>query len=140
MVGLVLLSALSYAFYVLFSKKVIHTIGAMWFTALAMSVSSLFVLIYYAFLLDWGTLIVSSKAWLWVILLALVSTVIPSFMISAAIAKIGSASTGIVGTLGSIMTIVMAVFILHEPFTLNHIYGMLLVVFGVLLLAIKGGR
>ena len=42
-VMLVLLSALSYSFYVLFGKRVITAIGALWFTALAMSVSSILV-------------------------------------------------------------------------------------------------
>ena len=136
-VMLVTLSALSYSFYVLLSKNVIHSIGSLWFTALAMSVSSIFVLIYYGMFFDWGSLVISHQAWIWVVLLAVISTVIPSFMISEAIKKIGSAQTGIVGTLGPIITIVLAVSVLNEPFTFYHAFGIILVMLGVMLLTIK---
>ena len=134
---LVTASALNYSVYVLYGKKVIHAIGAMWFTALAMSVSSVFVLVYYGVLCDWSSLVISYEAWLWVTLLAFISTVIPSFMISTAIAKIGSAQTSIVGTLGPIITILLATFILDEPFTVYHALGILLIITGVMLLTVK---
>lgn len=134
---LVALAALSYSFYVLFGKGVIHQIGSLWFTALAMSVSSVFVLLYYGLTLDWVSLQISPAAWLWVACLALVSTVIPSFMISEAIARVGSAQTGIVGTLGPVITIVLAIVILGEPFTLYHLAGITLVMTGVLLLTLR---
>ena len=64
-------------------------------------------------------------------LLAIFSTLLPSFMISEAIARIGSAKTSIVGTIGPIFTILMAVAVLGEPFGWFHLGGMLLVLFGV---------
>ena len=139
MLGLMLvtLSALSYSFYVLLSKNIIHKIGSLWFTALAMSVSSVFVLVYYGLFLDWNNLVVTNQAWWLVVSLAIISTVIPSFLISEAIAKIGSAQTGIVGTIGPVITIVLAVIILNEPFTSYHIIGISLVMIGVLLLTVK---
>ncbi len=137
---LVTLSALSYSFYVLLSKNIIHKIGSLWFTALAMSVSSVFVLVYYGLFLDWDGLIVTKQAWVLVVSLAIISTVIPSFMISEAIAKIGSAQTGIVGTLGPVITIVLAVIILNEPFTISHVIGISLVMIGVILLTVKSKK
>lgn len=134
---LVAMAALSYSFYVLFSKGLIHKIGSLWFTALAMSVSSLFVLLYYGATLDWSGLVISPYAWLWVACLALVSTVIPSFMISEAISRVGSAQTGIVGTLGPVITILLAIVILNEPFTLYHLAGIALVMTGVLMLTLR---
>lgn len=82
---LVTLSALSYAIYVLLSKKVIDSIGSVWFTAIAMSVSSVIVLVYYALFFSFEQLSISYYAWVWVFLLALFSTVIPGFMISEAL-------------------------------------------------------
>ena len=134
---LVALAALSYSFYVLFGKGLIHKIGSTWFTALAMTVSSVFVMAYYAVALDWATLVITPAAWFWVACLALVSTVIPSFMISEAIARLGSAQTGIVGTLGPVITIILAIVILGEPFTLFHLAGITLVIGGVLLLTLR---
>lgn len=128
---LVFLAALSFSFYVLFGKKLIHRVGSLWFTSLAMTISSLFVLIHYAFLADFSALQVSQQAWLWLALLAVFSTVIPSFMISEAIARIGPAQTGIIGSLGPMVTIVLAVWILQEPFGIWHAIGLGLVIGGV---------
>ncbi len=134
---LVALAALSFSFYVLFGKQEIQKIGSVWFTGLAMSISSIFVLIHFALFNDYADLTVSPMAWLWLILLAIFSTVIPSFMISEAIHKIGPAQTGIIGTLGPIMTMGLAIWILNEPFTLWHAVGMLFVLGGVSLLSYK---
>ena len=128
---LVLFSALSYAFYVLFSKKIISRIGSVLFTAIAMSASSMFVLFFYFLLFDFSQVSISHNAWLWVFLLATVSTVIPSFLISEAIHRISPLQTSIVGMLGPIVTIILAVFILSEPFGIHQILGVSLVVLGV---------
>lgn len=135
--GLVILSALSFSFYVLFVKKIVHSMGSLWFTSIAMIVSSLFTLAYFSLFFDFSELHISNQAWLWVSLLSIVSTVIPSFMISEAIVKIGPAQTGIMGTLGPIITIILAAFILNEPFTTFHAIGMALVIVGVMLLTHK---
>ena len=134
---LVFLAALSFSLYVLFGKKVIHEVGSLWFTSIAMAVSSFFVLIHFAVLGDFSTLNITPLAWLWLVLLAIFSTVIPSFMISEAIARIGPAQTGIVGILGPIVTMGLAIYILNEPFTPWHGLGMALVISGVALLMFK---
>lgn len=134
---LVLGAALSYSFYALFAKRQIAIIGSLWFTSIAMSVSSVFVLIYYGCFHDFTALHLSTNAWIWVSLLAIVSTVLPSFMIAEAIARIGPAETSIVGTLGPIVTILLAVWILDEPFSLWHALGVLLVLSGVRLLTLR---
>ncbi|MDC9715232.1 MAG: DMT family transporter [Gammaproteobacteria bacterium] len=136
-VVLVLLSALSYAFYVLFSKNIISKIGSVLFTAIAMSASSLFVLFFYFILFDFSQVIVSHNAWLWVFLLATVSTVIPSFLISEAIHRISPLQTSIMGMLGPVITIMLAMLVLAEPFGIYQFLGVSLVVLGVGLLIFK---
>jgi len=133
----VVMSAFSFSFYVLLGKKVITRIGSLWFTTIAMSVSSLFVLVFYYLTFDFEWLSITNEAWFWVCMLAVFSTVIPSFMISEALSKIGPAQTGIVGTVGPLFTIVLAVIILHEPFSLYHALGIILVMMGVIILTIK---
>jgi drug/metabolite transporter (DMT)-like permease len=133
----VFLAAVSFAIYVSFGKQAITAIGSLWFTSLAMTVSSVFVLIYYFAFFDFSALVITREAWLWLFLLAIFSTVIPSFMIAEAIHRIGPAQTGIIGTLGPIMTIFLAIWILHEPFTVYHAIGMILVTLGVTLLTFK---
>jgi len=137
---LVALAALSFSFYVLFGKQEIQKMGSVWFTGLAMSISSLFVLIHFSIFNDYSDLHITAMAWVWLVLLAVFSTVIPSFMISEAIHRIGPAQTGIVGSLGPIMTMGLAIWILNEPFTLWHAMGMVLVVGGVSFLSYRPDR
>jgi len=132
---LVFSAALSFSIYVLMGKKVIHKVGSLWFTSIAMIVSSMFVLFYFAAFIDHSNLSVTGLAWLWIILLAIFSTVIPSFMIAESIAKIGPAQTGVIGTLGPMITILLAVILLNEPFTFFHAFGIILVISGVTVLA-----
>ncbi len=136
-VSLVLLSALSYAFYVLFSQKIISKIGSVLFTAIAMSVSSVFVLFFYFLLFDISQVSVSDSAWMWVLLLAIFSTVIPSFLISEAIRRISPLQTSIMGMLGPVITIILAILLLSEPFGIHQLVGIGLVVMGVGILVFK---
>lgn len=133
---MVFLAALSFSVYVLFGKRIIHQVGSLMFTALAMISSSVITLIYFSVWVGFSGLEVTQMAWLWLFLLAIFSTVIPSFMIAEAIALIGPAQTGIVGTLGPIFTILLAVWWLNEPFGIPHLIGLSLVVTGVLLLTL----
>ena len=132
---MVFLAALSFSFYVLLGKKVIHQVGSLWFTSIAMIASSIIVLVYYAIFFNGNSLSITSMAWVWLVLLAIFSTVIPSFMLAEAIAKIGPAQTGVIGTLGPMVTIVLAVLVLNEPFSLFHALGIGLVIGGVMVLA-----
>lgn len=135
-VSLVLASALSFAFYVLLSRPFIKQIGSKLFTSIAMIASSIFGLIYGVIILDLSQLTITSIAWLWLTMLVIFSTVIPSFMMTEAIHRIGPAQTGIVGMLGPIFTIGLAVYLLDEPFTLIIAVGVLLVIVGVMSLMI----
>jgi len=134
---LVFLAALSFSFYVLFGKKIITQVGSQIFTSLAMSISSVFVLVYFGLFHDFSSLTITESAWFWLVMLALFSTVIPSYMIAEAIHKIGPAQTGIIGSLGPVMTMGLAIWLLHEPFTIYHLVGLVLVVLGVSLLTLK---
>ncbi len=136
-VALVLASALSFAFYVLLSKQFIRRLGSMLFTSLAMIASSVFGLIYGVIMLDWSGLLINATAWLWLVMLVVFSTVIPSFMMTEAIHRIGPAQTGVMGMLGPIFTIILAVYLLNEPFTLMIAIGGLMILTGVFSLVVK---
>jgi drug/metabolite transporter (DMT)-like permease len=73
----------------------------------------------------------SGKLMAIIVLLAFVATVIPSFMINKAVKRIGAANATLTGTVGPIMTSIMAVVLLNEVFTLYNGLGMVLVILGV---------
>ena len=128
---LVLGSALSFAFYVLFSKRFIKQLGSQLFTRIAMISSCVFGLLHGAIVLDITALSLSYSAWIWLLLLVVFSTVIPSFMMVEAISRVGPAQTGVVGMLGPIFTIALAIFMLGEPFTMQLVLGVVLMMLGV---------
>ena len=134
---LVALAALSFAVYVIFSKAYISRFGSLIFTSVAMSSSLVFILIQFFATHDLADLNVSPKLWGLSGLLAIFSTLIPSFFTSEAINRIGATRTSIMGTLGPVVTIVLAVNILGEPFGWAQIVGLLLVLLGVSLLRFK---
>lgn len=135
--ALVMGAALSFSFYVLLSKAMINQLGSLLFTSLAMTASSLLVFTHGILQIDFSILHVTHEAWIWLFLLAIFSTVLPSFMMSEAIQRIGPTQTGIMGTLGPIFTIVLAIYLLDEPITLYMLVGMFMVVCGIAVLMIK---
>ena len=63
--------------------------------------------------------------------MALFSTIIPSYLISSAIARLGASNVAIVGSLGPISTIILAYFFLGESLSLIQIIGAAIVIFGI---------
>lgn len=134
--GLIFAGALIYAIYVTASKPVIAGMGSTLFTAFAMSAAS------FAFLGQSGIDIAIngmpqvSENGLWLsFVLAMLCTVIPSFMIAEAISRIGPGPMSAIGGVGPVVAAWAAVAILHEPFGWPHIASMVLTIFGVWLLA-----
>jgi len=133
---LILLSALSYAIYMLFSKKHIDRLGSLLFTCISMTSATLATIIHTSIALSYGELnpnewVLSNELMAIVLLLTFAATIVPSFMISEAVSRIGAANAALTGTVGPIMTSIMAVALLGEIFTLYHGIGMVLVILGV---------
>ncbi len=128
---MVLGAALSFAFYVLFSKRYIKHLGSQLFTCIAMISSCIFGLLHGFVVLDLSDLFVSHAAWFWLVMLVVLSTVIPSFMMTEALDRVGATQTGIVGMLGPIFTILLAIYLLGEPFSFFLVLGVALMMMGV---------
>ncbi len=78
--------------------------------------------------------------WGYGILLAIVATVIPSFMISNGLKRIGSNNVAIISSVGPVSTIIQAHFILGEKIFAAQITGTILVIAGVLLIGWKSQK
>lgn len=128
----VFLCALTFSVYLVGSGRLIPLVGATKFTAYAMTAASVGVLTHY---FAGGNQIqqFSTKLLGYGILLAVIATVIPTFLISNGLKKIGSNNVAIVSSIGPVSTILQAHFILGEPLTVPQIGGTLLVIAGVLL-------
>lgn len=137
-VALVIGSALSYSLYILFAKPTIQQIGSGQFTSLAMIGSTCFVVIHFLCTQHWSEFFAAQPiVYLYGIVLAFVCTVLPSFMINEAIARIGATRTTVIGTVGPVLTMLLAIVVLDESSSIQHVAGMTIAIYGVSLVARK---
>lgn len=134
---LVFFCAIAYAVFIFGSGKLIPRVGTLRFTAYAMSFSA-FAIIIHAFITK-GIDVYSfnSEVYLLSMLMAILATVIPSFLISEGIRIIGSDNASIVSSIGPVSTIILAYIFLGEEISGMQILGTLCVLTGVLLISLK---
>lgn len=142
--SLIFICAITYAIYIAGSGYVIPKVGAMKFTAYAMMAATGGILIHYVVargLVAGDGLVPSLSAGLWVhgILLAVVATVMPTFMISGGLRRIGANNVAIISGIGPVSTILQAHWILGEKIFAAQVAGTVLVIAGVLLIGWKRG-
>lgn len=134
--GLIFTGALIYAVYVTFSKPIIAAMGSTLFNAFAMSAASIVFLAQSGVEMMVHTPPPVTENGLWLsFILAMICTVIPSFMIAEAIGRIGPGPMSAIGGVGPVVAAWAAVMILQEPFGWPHVAAMVLTILGVWLLA-----
>lgn len=130
-IALVLLSALTYASYLVGSGWLIPKFGVKLFTSYAMLVSTLCVILHYL-ITDRSTIFeYPYQVYVLGFLMAFFSTVIPSFLVSLAIKKLGASNFSILGSIGPISTIILAYLFLHERLTLWQVIGSIIIIIGI---------
>ena len=134
-VGLVFLSAFTYAMYLVGSGWLIPRFGVLRFTCYAMLVSTVCVFLHYCFTKQVGLFDYPKEVYFLGVAMAIFSTVIPSFLVSQAIKMIGSSNFAIIGSIGPISTILLANIYLDESFTMLQVLGTIIVILGVFLLS-----
>ena len=135
--AMVFASALAYAIYLIGAGEVIEKVGATRFTAFAMTVACVACLLQFFITHQLEDLQVSHRVYMLSILMSLISTVLPAFLLAAAIRRIGSTHTSMIGSLGPVSTIVLAYVFLGESLSLIQVCGSILVLVGVLMVSLK---
>jgi drug/metabolite transporter (DMT)-like permease len=136
----ILLSAITYASYLVGSGWLIPKFGVVKFTAYAMLVSCFCVFIHFSIISETGLFTLPWQVYLLGFLIAIFATVIPSFLVSASIKIISSSNFAIVAGIGPISTIVLASFFLNERLTLVQFLGALLVIIGIVITSKKKAK
>jgi len=129
--ALVAAAAVTFALYQLYAREMIVKCGPSLFTAIAMSGAGVAVLLHFAVTQPIAVPVLPVPAWNLILALAVFATIVPSFMMSAGTARIGAQGTAIVSTLSPVVTIVLAIVILGEPFGMPEAIGTLFVIGGV---------
>ncbi len=138
--ALVFASTLSYSIYLVGAGHAIARIGAMRFTAYAMVVASAASLLQFVVMRPLSALALPLRVYELSIAMAIFSTVLPVFLLSFAIRRIGSGSASLIGSIGPVSTIYMAYVFLGEHVSLLQIAGSALVLSGVLVISLNSKK
>lgn len=133
----IMLSALSYASYLTGSQVYIQKCGAAPFTSLAMLISSIVVIFHQIFSTGEITVDLPTPVYGYAMAMSVIATIIPSYLISAAIHKLGASTFSIVGSLGPVSTILLSMWLLDEKLSFIQITGGLVIISGVVLVALE---
>jgi drug/metabolite transporter (DMT)-like permease len=130
---LIFLCSITYSIYIAGSGKVIPFIGAAKFAAYSMLIATAFLFIHFILRGDYSDVMQAKGMWVYGLLLAIIATVIPTFMLSAGLSKIGANNVAIISAIGPVSTILQAHWVLGEPIHTAQLIGTAMVIAGVLL-------
>lgn len=129
--------SLAFALYLIGSGNVIAKIGAMRFSAIAMSSACIASMVQFLLLRPIHALVLPRGAYEVILCMAIFSTVLPAFLLSAGIRRIGAEKSALVNAAGPVMTIFLAWKFLGEPVTWLQMLGTILVLAGVLIVSLE---
>jgi drug/metabolite transporter (DMT)-like permease len=134
---MVFLCSITYAGYLAGSGKLIPRVGAGRFNAYAMLAASVGIFLHYLIEKGVGHFNWTMDRVQFGLALAIFATVLPSFLLTAGMKRIGSNNAAIISSIGPVSTIAQAYFLLGEPVHAPQIIGTLLVVIGITLIGWK---
>jgi drug/metabolite transporter (DMT)-like permease len=136
----IFLSSFTYAMYLVGSGDMIPKVGAMKFTCYAMLFSTVAVFVHY--LVERGCQFPHYPIGLYqlAIGMALISTVLPTFLMAEGMNLIGSSNASLIGAIGPISTIILAHIFLDERISGMQLIGTFIVLGGVLMISWKGTK
>ncbi|KGY13224.1 permease of the drug/metabolite transporter (DMT) superfamily [Vibrio tubiashii] len=129
-------SALVFAFYLVWSKPLIDQLGSSLFTSIGMGSAGIAILVHLSLsgadISTWSLELVTTG-----ILLGIFCTVLPSYLVAAAMARLTPTTLSLTSNVGPAITAGLAVVVLDEVFTLWHALGLVLVIASVYTLSKK---
>lgn len=134
---LILICALTYAIYIAGSGALIPAVGAIKFNSYAMSFAAAAVLIHFTLTSTQSLLGLPFSVYAYGFLMAVLSTVIPSYLVSISIKRLGANTTAIVASIGPVSTILQAALLLGESVSALEIAGTGFIVLGILVISWK---
>jgi len=138
--GMVFLCSITYAGYIVGTGRLLKQIPVMRYTSLAMLSATTGVLIHFFLAGNFSILHLNQTTIGFGLMLAIIATVIPNFLVAAGIKSIGSNNAAIVSAIGPVSTIILAYFFLGESMSVFQIIGTCFVIAGVIMIGYKSGR
>jgi drug/metabolite transporter (DMT)-like permease len=138
--GLVFAGGVMYAVYLVAGTQVIQRVGALRFSAYALLVASLCAIVQFVALRPLSALALPVEVYVLAFIMATGSTVLPVFMTSEALRRIGANHVAMLGALGPVSTVLLGWVGLDERLTPLQVLGGALVLGGVILVSVKPRR
>jgi drug/metabolite transporter (DMT)-like permease len=136
---MIFLCAVTYSFYLVGTGRLVTRVGSTRYTAYAMLAATGGIFIHFLLTHSIPGIPFTPGLAGYSAAIAIVATVLPSFMMSAGMKSIGSNNAAIITSIGPVSTILQAHFILGEPILLMQLTGTALVITGVLLIGRQSG-
>ena len=137
---MIFLCAITYSFYLVGTGRMVNKVGATRYTAYAMLFATFGIFLHFAVTKNIHDIPLTTTLTYYSIALALIATVLPSFMMSYGMKTIGSNNVAIITSIGPVSTILQAHFILGEKIIPLQLWGTLLVIVGVVLIGWQSNR
>jgi drug/metabolite transporter (DMT)-like permease len=134
---LVFTSAVTYAAYLMGSGQLIPKFGTVRFTSYAMTLAALGVFAHYLVAGEQSLLALPWPVYGYSLLMAMVATVAPAYLLSAGIQRVGAGNASIIASIGPISTILLAYIFLDERVSLVQLLGTGIVLAGILLITLR---
>ncbi len=134
---MIFLCAITYSIYLVGTGKLVHKTGATRYTAYVMLAASAGIFIHFLIAHPIADLHLTPTLTWYSIALAIIATVIPSFLMSNGMKRIGSNNVSIITSIGPVSTIIQAHIFLEEKVMPMQIAGTILVMSGVILIGWK---
>jgi len=136
----VLLSAMTYSVYLIYSGQLVHRIGSLRLVGWASSFASVCCILQFLAVSPISSVWVPQEVLLLSFLNAVLCTATPVLIVMMAIERVGPALTSQVGMIGPLSTIVLSVLILGEPLNIWIALGTTLVIGGIYLVTKFGQK
>ena len=128
-ISLVLLSAIFWALFIIYSKRAVSNISPTIFTSTYMCITT--VLLLFGFIIDSKNfttfLTLQTHTMIYLVFLAIFCSIIPSYLMSFGLKKINASLAAVISAMGPILTLGLDVVILNHNLALNEIIGAIIV-------------
>lgn len=131
---MIFLCAITYSFYLVGTGRMVTAVGVTRYTAYAMLAASAGVFVNFLVTHSVQHIPFSFRLTGYGIALAIIATVLPSFLMSTGMKKIGSNNVSIITSIGPVSTIIQAHIFLGEQIIAAQLVGTALVIAGVILI------
>lgn len=125
--ALVTLAAISFALYQLCARSLLQRVGSALFTCIAMISASIMAIGQFAVLRPVEALMVSPHGLMLAVSVAIGATVLPTFLMNAALKRISAQANSMISTVSPVATMVLAVIFLGESASPAELAGAVLV-------------